>query len=43
MTDSLERYRASSLGELLLSQQTSQAAMDSLLIRWYRLTWIGSS
>ncbi|MHB8068147.1 MAG: sensor histidine kinase [Desulfobaccales bacterium] len=30
MTDSLERYRASSLGELLLIQQTSQAAMDSL-------------
>ncbi|MEW6660759.1 MAG: ATP-binding protein [Thermodesulfobacteriota bacterium] len=30
MTDSLERYRASSLGELLLLQQTSQAAMDSL-------------
>lgn len=30
MTDSLDRYRASSLGELLLIQQTSQAAMDSL-------------
>jgi len=30
MTDSLERYRTSSLGELLLIQQTSQAAMDSL-------------
>jgi PAS domain S-box-containing protein len=30
MTDSLERYRASSLGELLLLQQTSQAAIDSL-------------
>ena len=30
MTDSLERYRKSSLGELLLIQQTSQAAMDSL-------------
>lgn len=30
MTDSLERYRASSLGELLLSQQASQAAIDSL-------------
>jgi NtrC-family two-component system sensor histidine kinase KinB len=29
MTDSLERYRTSSLGELLLSQQASQAAIDS--------------
>lgn len=30
MTDSLERYRASSLGELLFAQQASQAAIDSL-------------
>jgi len=30
MTDSLERYRRSTLGELLLIQRTSQAAMDSL-------------
>jgi signal transduction histidine kinase len=30
MTDSLERYRRSTLGELLLIQQTHQAALDSL-------------
>ncbi len=30
MTDSLERYRRSTLGELLLIQRISQAAMDSL-------------
>lgn len=30
MTDSLDRYRKSSLGELLLAQQSSQAAIDSL-------------
>jgi signal transduction histidine kinase len=30
MTDSLERYRKSSLGELLLAQQAAQAATDSL-------------
>jgi two-component system, NtrC family, sensor histidine kinase KinB len=30
MTDSLERYRKSSLGELLIAQQAAQAATDSL-------------
>jgi len=30
MTDSLERYRKSSLGELLLTQHAAQEAMDSL-------------
>jgi len=30
----LERYRASSLGELLQTQQAAQAAMDGLPIRW---------
>jgi signal transduction histidine kinase len=30
MADSLERYRASSLGELLQAQQAAQAAIDSL-------------